>query len=127
MIVTTREFLHCQFLRGLSGAGGLAGFLLLGACLVPSHADGADKAEGSLRAALEARRAGRYDEAQRQMESFRRLGGAREVSRLERSLTQAQQGDVAPVEKYLRGLLEKKDRQKKPLILEALTRGYLEN
>ena len=123
MIVTACELLHCR----LVGLFGLAGFLLLGSCLTPAHAEGADKPEATLRAARQARRAGRYDEAQRQMESFRLLGGARVVSWLERSLTQAQQGDVAPVEKELRRLLEKKDRPEAILILEALTRGYLEN
>jgi tetratricopeptide (TPR) repeat protein len=87
----------------------------------------ADKTEETLRAAREARRTGRHDEAVRQLESFRALGGAREVARLEKALMEAQQGDVAPVEKYLRGLLEKKDRPEASLILEALTRGYLEN
>jgi tetratricopeptide (TPR) repeat protein len=87
----------------------------------------ANKPEETLRAAREARRAGRYDEAARHLESFRALGGAREVARLEKALMQAQQGEVASVEKYLRGLLEKKDRPDASLILEALTRGYLEN
>jgi tetratricopeptide (TPR) repeat protein len=34
---------------------------------------------------------------------------------------------VLPIEKYLRGLLERKDHPDALLILEALTRGYLEN
>ena len=46
---------------------------------------------------------------------------------MEKALMEAQKGDIAPVEKYLRGLLEKKDRPEAALILEALTRGYLEN
>src|SRR5262245_45609754 len=69
-------------------------------------ADEPSKTDTSLRAAREARRTGRYDEAVRQLESFRALGGAREAARLEKALMQAQQGEVAPVEKYLRGLLE---------------------
>jgi tetratricopeptide (TPR) repeat protein len=121
MHLTGRAFLPCRFRHGLSA------FLFLSVCLVWSYADTKDKTEASLRAARDARRTGRYDEAQRQMESFRLLGGTREVSRLERSLTQAQQGDLEPVEKYLRGWLEKKDRPETNLILEALTRGYLEN
>src|SRR5262249_21307763 len=106
---------------------GLATFLFLGACLLSSHADTKDRAEATLRAAREARRAARYDEAKRQLESYRLLNGAKAASDLESSLTQAQQGDIVPIEKYLRGLLEKKDRPEAGLILEALTRGYLEN
>ncbi|MBI1916037.1 MAG: tetratricopeptide repeat protein [Planctomycetes bacterium] len=133
MIVSALDHLQCRFLRILARASRLTGFLLLGACLLLARADEPTKVEACLRAAREARRAGRYDDAQRQLESFRLLGrgtrasGSREVSRLEQSLMQAQQGDVAPVEKYLRGLLEKKDRPEALFILEALTRGYLEN
>src|SRR5262249_3698419 len=117
MIISAHSRSACTFFAAL---------FLLGVGLLASAADESSKTEASLRAAREARRAGRYAEAERQLESFRLLGGDREVAQLEKTLRLAQQGDIAPVEKYLRGLLEKKDRPETPLILEALTRGYLE-
>src|SRR5262249_43462782 len=109
---------------GLVGPGWV---LLLVAGFMLARADEPSKTDAALRAAREARRTDRYDAATRQLESFRALGGAREAARMEKALMGAQKGDIAPVEKYLRGLLEKKDRPEAASILEALTRGYLEN
>jgi tetratricopeptide (TPR) repeat protein len=83
------------------------------------------KQEARLKAARDARRAGRLDEFNRKLKEYQADGGDAETVRLERALAQAQQGDVAPVEKDLVAVLAKKDRTVVPLVLEALTRGKL--
>src|SRR5262245_13897258 len=120
------------FVMGISVCGRLpcacfSGLLLLGVGLLASGADEPSKTEASLRTARAARRADRYAEAERQLESFRLLGGDREVAQAEKAMMRAQQGDVAPVEKLLNGFLEKKGRPETPFVLEALTRGFLED
>jgi predicted Zn-dependent protease len=83
------------------------------------------KQEARLKAARDARRAGRLDEFNRKLKEYQADGGAAETVRLERAMAQAQQGDVAPVEQDLVAVLAKKDRTIVPLVLEALTRGKL--
>ena len=74
-------------------------------------------------AARAARRDGDYDDAARHLNDCRRLAGGAEAAELEDALLHAQQGDLAPVDGYLRERL-KEDDDDTPLILEALTQGY---
>jgi predicted Zn-dependent protease len=83
------------------------------------------KQEVRLKAARDARRAGRMDEFSRKLKEYQEHGGSAETVRLEQALARAQQGDIAPVEKDLAAVLAKKDRTAVPLVLEALTRGKL--
>ncbi len=98
--------------------------IVLALWLGPQAAAQADRPEVRLREARAARRAGRFDEAERRLTDFQLRGGAREVVQLEQALLRAQQGDVDPVEVELRGLLKKHKQPEAALILEALTEGY---
>lgn len=71
------------------------------------------------------RRAGRFPEARHHLERCQELAGTRiDVSSLERTLLEAQQGAVVKLERPLWALVEQ-DHPEKILILEALALGYL--
>jgi tetratricopeptide (TPR) repeat protein len=79
-----------------------------------------------LRAAREARRAGDYPAAEKYLREYQERQGATRDFPLERAFLQAQRGDLAPVERVLRSLIDKKEHPQDLLALEALGRGYLE-
>ena len=96
--------------------------LLLGPGL--ALGDAPAEAKTAFKAAREARRAGKLDEAARQLKEYRRLAGSDDALRLEEALLRAQRGDVAPVEKQLRALALKKDAPDAVFALEVLTAGH---
>jgi tetratricopeptide (TPR) repeat protein len=79
-----------------------------------------------LRARL-ARQSGLYGEAERSLERCKRFGAAGEPVQIEAALLRAQQGDFTQgLEVYLRGLV-KEGHPDTLFILEALSRGYMQN
>jgi Tfp pilus assembly protein PilF len=80
--------------------------------------------EVALLAAQAARRAGDYDDAERYLKAYRRLGGVPEALELERFLLRAQRGDLEPVQGYLLACVAK-DHPDANLILEALAQGCI--
>jgi predicted Zn-dependent protease len=70
------------------------------------------------------RRSGRLDEASKSLQQFMECGGGREVAALEQILAQVQSGDLRR-EPVLLAHLEQRHPDE-PLILEALTLGYLQ-
>ena len=85
-----------------------------------------DSAETHFLAARAARRALDYREADRQLRACQRLGGVRGLIDLERQLTRAQRGDLAKVGGPLLSQAQR-GHPEAVLILEALSRGYLQN
>jgi tetratricopeptide (TPR) repeat protein len=81
-------------------------------------------AETHFLAARAARRAGAYDKAEHHLAVCKQLGWVPEAVALERALLVAQRDDPAGVEEYLLTCVHK-DHPDSPLILEALTRGYM--
>jgi tetratricopeptide (TPR) repeat protein len=70
-----------------------------------------------------ARRAGDYDDMERHLEECERRGGLPEAVALERVLADAQRGNLAEADKYLRVCLDQ-DHPEAAAILEALSQGY---
>jgi tetratricopeptide (TPR) repeat protein len=87
--------------------------------------DRPDSFETHFLAARRARLALDYREADRHLREFRRLGGVKEMFDLERQLTRAQRGDLARVAEPLL-LFVRRDHPESTQILEALSRGYLQ-
>src|SRR5262249_4733215 len=77
-------------------------------------------------AARVARLALEYREADRQLRDCQRLGGARAAIDLERQMIRAQRGDLTQVDRKLMTQVEG-GHPESLLILEALSRGYLQN
>ncbi len=65
-----------------------------------------------------------YNDAERHLSEYERLGGDGQAVRLERALRQAQQGELASVEGYLLSCLGQ-EHPDTPFILEALVQGYM--
>jgi predicted Zn-dependent protease len=82
-------------------------------------------AEVHLLAAQAARRAGDYEEADNHLAACLQLRAVPEARELETALLLAQRGNLASAEPYLLPRLQQESPER-PLILEALTRGYLE-
>jgi len=85
-----------------------------------------DSAETHFLAARAARRALDYRAADKQLRECQRLGGARDRIELERQLTRAQRGDLAQVNGRLWSEVQS-GHADAPLILEALSRGYVQS
>jgi tetratricopeptide (TPR) repeat protein len=77
-----------------------------------------------LLAARTARRAGRFDEAQRHLARLRADERTADATALEWALLTAERGDVERVDGYLKSTIAP-DNPDAPLVLEALARGYL--
>jgi tetratricopeptide (TPR) repeat protein len=74
-----------------------------------------------------ARRAGLFPEAERELETCKRLKASRDAVALELALLQAQQGNLTPdLEAFLNGCVDQ-GHADSVLILEALSRGYAHN
>jgi tetratricopeptide (TPR) repeat protein len=88
---------------------------------------GTDQGSASARlmAARAARRAGDFDKAERLLKQGEELGGRTRELQLERTLLQAQQGDLDDMEKDLQAILTAKNHPDAPLAMEALIPGYL--
>lgn len=81
--------------------------------------------ETLLLSARAARRTDAFDRADRYLDRYQEVRGTDdEALLLERVLVAAERGDVDSVSKYCQGLV-KQDHPDTPLILEALSRGYL--
>jgi tetratricopeptide (TPR) repeat protein len=80
-------------------------------------------------AARTARRAGSYDKAEEHLAKAQKLGWTPEAIELERLMLGAQRGDISEDgEKYLHAFTQKQpDHEDVPIILEALTKGYLKS
>jgi predicted Zn-dependent protease len=82
-------------------------------------------AETHLLAARTARRAGAFDDADHHLKEYQRLGGVPEAVKLERSLAQAQRGELTGVEAPLVAFSREENNPDAVIVLEALTRGYI--
>jgi tetratricopeptide (TPR) repeat protein len=71
-----------------------------------------------------ARRLGRAEEAERDLERCQQLAGVTDATRLEWDLLRVQQGDLGEIDTRLRMTVQPDDPDA-PLVLEALARGYL--
>lgn len=79
--------------------------------------------ETCLLAAQTARRDRRYEDAERLLQDYRRIGGVEEAIDLERSLARAQRGDLKRIEQGLWACVDRKLPESN-FILEALAQGY---
>ncbi len=77
-----------------------------------------------LLAARTARRLSAYDDAELLLKQYQDKGGVLEEVTLERALVRAQRGDVKPVEAFLTHQVDH-EHPERPLILEALSYGYI--
>jgi tetratricopeptide (TPR) repeat protein len=68
---------------------------------------------------------GSYEEAEKHLQKYKRLGGLPQLVQLEHMLAQAQRGELEGVEEQLRTWVEKDNHPETALILEALAKGYL--
>ncbi len=85
-------------------------------------------AETCYEAARVARRAGNYDDAEKYLVRAQKLGWVRPAIDLERTLARVQQGNVAGEDVALLDYVEKnKGDPEVPIILEALSKGYLQS
>src|SRR5262249_26993574 len=81
--------------------------------------------QAQLLAAQTARRLGGYEEAEHHLARCQEIrGGLPEEVVLEQALIRAQRGGMDSVQPYLRSLVED-DHPATPLILEAMTKGYM--
>jgi tetratricopeptide (TPR) repeat protein len=80
-------------------------------------------------AARTARRAGDFDKAEKHLAEAKKLGWPQEAVQLERLMADAQRGELADDDEKSLWAFTKKDpgHDDVPLILEALTKGYLKN
>jgi tetratricopeptide (TPR) repeat protein len=75
-------------------------------------------------AARTARRAGRFDEAERHLKRFQSQNGTSRQTALEWAMLKVQRGEVDDAEEYLRATVGPDDPDA-PLVLEALAHGFL--
>jgi tetratricopeptide (TPR) repeat protein len=84
-----------------------------------------DDRDAILDAARTARRLGEFDAADRHLKRYESLGGSKQEIELERLLRQSQSGSLAGAAGAFRFCADQPDHTSVPLMLEALTRGYL--
>jgi tetratricopeptide (TPR) repeat protein len=104
----------------------IVGIILTGAWADSGLAVGRRDTLDRLEAARAARRDGEYDLAEAYLKEFESKRGPTSASKLERDLLQVQQGNLDSVPKSLQAAVDKSNKTTAPLVLEALTRGYLE-